>query len=434
MRLPLVECLQSVLQGALPQRQLLYAMSKTCTSTAWHFQTRSGSSLEDSYQMLSARLLVLCSVAACFAAGERGVGLDTFDLFMQYVGQSPNNETFARESMQQACKDRNITILRVAGTGFWPDDVKSWLDDPDTWWTQFAKMVTDAETFGCRMIVNLFWNTFALPDIAGEPLRQALTNASSATRALHQRYIREAIQAAGSSKAIMAWELTNELNNLQDLDLGARQPSLAPSRGTPTQRSRLDNISTENVAAWGQAMVTLIDTLDPIGRPVSSGHSIARKEAIHLMLSYPTGKEDFTPDTQQQFEQALRIAHAPFPLMSMHMYAGGGDNIRFNSTPVDPYYTGLLSIVKGVASSMTPARQVLFGEFGDPLPGERPWTHSVLSALGAGPEQVDLALVWCFRFHQRAATIPANFSLELGRDTATLNAIAAANARIVAGG
>jgi hypothetical protein len=367
------------------------------------------------------------------AVAQRGVGLDAFDLFQQYVGQSPNNETFARESMKHACINRNVTILRVAATGFWPNDVQSWLQDPKTWWTQFSSMIADAEAFGCRLILDLFWNTFALPDLAGEPLRQALTNSSSATRALHLRYIQGAIQAAGSSRAVLAWELTNELNLLQDLDLSDQQPSISPPHGTPARRTRLDNVSTAEVAAWGQDLVSYICKLDPIGRPVSSGHALARTQAWHLMKSYSSGKEDFTPDSQSQFEQAMRIAHAPFQLMSLHLYTQGGANVRFNTTPVGPYDTSLLGIVKSVANTMTPARQVLFGEFGDPLPGARPWTHSVLGALGTGAEQVDLALVWCYRFHQRAPGLPANFSLELGRDNATLDAIAAANARIVHG-
>jgi len=378
------------------------------------------------------KLLFFVAIASAWGARAtnlRGVGLNTFDLMFHYVGQSPNGPDFARTTMRDACTDRNITLLRVAATGFWPDDLKAWRSDPDAWFAAMATMLADAEQAGCRLILNLFWNAFGIPDLAGEPLHQALTDPTSRSRSWHAEYIARAAAVAGNSTAVAAWELTNELNLIQDLDLSKHQPGLAPSRGTPPRRTRADNVSARDVAGWGVAMTSLLAQHDPLGRPVSSGHAVMRPSAWHLSRSFASGSENWTPDDEAQFVEAFQAAQAPFRLASAHLYGGPGrGNVRFNSTPVGPFWTGLVPVMRRAAGAMEPPAQLLLGEFGDPLPGARPWTQAMLDELTPGGG-ADLGLVWCFRFHQVSATLPANFSLEPGRDDRTLDAVQAANGR-----
>lgn len=333
-----------------------------------------------------------------------------------------------------------------------------WQTNSSMWWDAVQTAVSDAEAENCSLMLTLFWNTFAFPDIANEPL-PSIANETSSTWTLMSRYIKEMVKAVGESKAIVAWEVTNELNLLMDLDMEGRKTGIAPSRGTPTERTRADNISTAVGVQFGKNVVSLLAQLDPHHRPVSAGYSMPRASAFHLMQSYPTGKQDFTLDTQDQFEEVLRIIHEPFEIASAHLYArpGPNGNVRFNTTPVGPYDTTFLGIFNKAIRGM--GKQPLLGEFGDPLPGRRPWANAVLSSLGpVGDEQptggpsagfagvrdaammreppnrcgITTALVWCWEFYQHSATVPANYSLVFNRsgDEATLQMMFVTNLRL----
>jgi len=255
-----------------------------------------------------------------------GVGVDAIDLLFHYLPsaqgpvESPRNRSFAQQSMQSACAVNGFTTVRAAGGGFWPDDMAVWRSSPDRWWTAVSEAIHDAEQANCKLILTVFWNTFCFPDQVGEPLPM-IANTSSKTWGLMKDYVSGLVSTVGTSPAVIAWEITNELNLLMDLNMQGRKASIAPSRGTPTQRTQADNISTTVGVEFGRNVAELLKSLDPLQRPVSGGYSMPRSSAFHLMNSFPSGKEDFRTDSESEFREMLGIIHAPFGLASAHLYA-----------------------------------------------------------------------------------------------------------------
>ena len=84
--------------------------------------------------------------------------------------------------------------------------------------------------------------------------------------------------------------------------------------------------------------------------------------------------------------------------------------------------------VRAMRAGGARAASLYFGEFGDPLPGNRTWTRAVLAALPAVADVTPLATVWVWEFFQFSATEAANFSLLPGRDAAIIATMNAFNA------
>ena len=120
--------------------------------------------------------------------------------------------------------------------------------------------------------------------------------------------------------------------------------------------------------------------------------------------------------------------------------------MRFNATPVGPYNTDFLGVFAETIHNL--GKVPLLAEFGDPLPGDRPWTSAVLQALGnasASSPAADLkprsgsvkytgitsALVWCWEFYQSSPTVAANFSIVPGRDNSIIALMRETNVRLM---
>ena len=156
---------------------------------------------------------------------------------------------------------------------------------------------------GCSVILSIFWNLWMFADLHGEPLRAMLTNASSSSHQASLSFARTLAQRYSSSPALFAWEIGNEHNLLTDLDCSGQTWGCAPSQGTPAARTAADSSSSQDYLAFQSSIVAVIRQPDAPVRPISSGHSLPRPSAFHLMRSFP--RADWTPDSVDQVHRWL---------------------------------------------------------------------------------------------------------------------------------
>jgi len=362
-----------------------------------------------------------------------GVGTNTVDLLWNQLSLSPRGPQQVKESLSDSCQQRNLTLTRFAATPYWPTQVTStYSRSRQDYWANMSKVVTAAAAAGCRMIPSLFWNWFAFPDVAGEPLGDAMRNTSSRTRAMWAEYIRDFTTMFANEPTIVAWELGNELNLIADLDLSEQQPAIAPSMGTPTQRTRADNFSTADMMSFQSWLVDTIRQYDTMQRPISTGHAVPRPQAQHLRSSYFSPQRDWTPDTEDEYEDNLRDVTQCCEIMSLHYYPGAGAGWGWGNI-TDPNSTLPLRVAFTVAADL--GKTFYVGEFGDADPGPRPFSHSVLKTLNSlytyeeGGAAV-MATIWVWEFYQFSPTVAASFSILPGRDDEMIAALEAANRNI----
>ena len=373
--------------------------------------------------LLLAVVLLLSSVD-----GKQQVSVVAVDVMWNYLGLSPLGKAEGKRQLESACS-RGFNKIRMAMMPFWPDQMKShYLQNKSWYWSQVDEMVADAKQHNCQIIPSLFWNWFSLADATYTPLGDGMRNLSSPLALASIEYIEEiASRYSNDSNVIAYWELGNELNLIADLNLTQQQPQVHPSLGTPTKRTQRDNFSTDDMIAWETFLVNTImeyDTVRPF-RGVSTGHSVPRDDAEHLRRSYHDPRRDWTKDTVAEFKKNLKDTCKCCTHCSVHVYGGPG-MIRWSNTNAS--YPVVMHPAAEVAYEG--GKLLYLGEFGDPLPGPRPFSHTMLDLIPTLPHAsttLPLATIWVWEFYQDSKTQPANFSLIPGRDDAMIHRMEAFN-------
>jgi len=205
--------------------------------------------------------------------------------------------------------------------------------------------------------------------------------------------------------------------------------------GSPKARSRADNISTDDASALLSAWAARIRAADPLKRPISSGHALARPAAEHLRASYLQPARDWTPDSFAEFSANMAAVTACCEWASVHLYPGA-DNARFGKTgPNDPTVVWFAQAAAAAAN-----KPLLLGEFGElPAPGQRPsaprpFVDGMLRAL-AQPQPPGLAgataaaLAWTWEFGDQNGTANSGWALWPGVTQGAIDSLAAYNSR-----
>lgn len=370
------------------------------------------------------------------------------DLFWSYLGQGPGTPASAR-AMMDAARAQGFTHARFAATPYWPIDMtgsKGWKNFPGVYWAAFDQLVADARARGLRLVPSMFWNLYMFPDAFGEPIGKLFTPAS-VTRVKAEQYVTEFVTRYANEPAIAAWELGNEYNLLADLDVSSCNVcgtntnacgALAPSLGTPCQRSAADNLfscntcrsvtsTQQDLGQFTSAIAQKVKSLDPLQRPFSSGNGYPRAAAWHLGKS-PCPACDWTLDSPTEYSSALTQLHgAGVDWVSVHHYPGA-ENKRFGDDDPDG-----IALLQRTQALVTGAGKLLYvGEYGEPNGGSttcgaytevcggnasKPTTRRVLNALVK--ENVGASALWAFEFHQFCAAVPTCYTIEAGDDVVT---------------
>ena len=204
-----------------------------------------------------------------------------------------------------------------------------------------------------------------------------------------------------------------------DLNMLAQQPSIAPTLGTPTNRTSADNFTTTDMMSF-QADVARWIRSEDFGAVVSTGHSMARRNAWHLRQSYYERERDWDDDTREEYLQTVRDQSKCCNLISMHVYPKGG-SWRWNNVSVS-----VVDVVRFTSRMIMSTNQSVYvGEFGVSLPDRRNeqsidynFTQEIVVTVRE-EEQIALATYWVWEFPGQSST----WSIGPGLDEATIRVL-----------
>ena len=270
----------------------------------------------------------------------RGVGVNYTDAFLRTL-RHPEDETYRDDFRKLATN--HIPFARIAACGFGPSDYKLYQQDKEKYFKLLDGVVQAAEEANVGLIADLFWVSYTVPDLVGEP-RNQWGNSQSKTRQFMRTYTREVVSRYVNSPAIWGWEFGNEYNNSVDLpDAWRNLPPVNPRPGTTRSRGPDDTLTTE---IFTSALSDFAKTVREIDghRILLTGNSIPRFSAYHMQTERRPG-----PDSREQFAtMLLRQNPGPFNPVCIHT-APVSALPHFAKRPVS--YNELIQTCAGAARS-----------------------------------------------------------------------------------
>ena len=108
----------------------------------------------------------------------RGVGVNYTDAFLRPL-RNPRDESYRDDFRKLAAN--HIPFARIMACGFSENDYRLYLQDKESYFKLLDGVVHAAEESNVGLIANLFWKSYVVPDLVGEP-RGQWGNAQSKTR------------------------------------------------------------------------------------------------------------------------------------------------------------------------------------------------------------------------------------------------------------
>ena len=353
-----------------------------------------------------------------------GIGLNKFDLAMQYTGKASGGDgsdnyrkvttAMAKKAIADA-QDAQVKYMRIAITGFAPSaynrpsDLSLWLSEPQAYWSHMDNMMNDLDKANIQGIFTFFWNIHQFPAMTNETAHDLLTNPNSQSYRLAQRYMTQFIERYKGRKTILFYEISNELNNLADLDNIARCKAEGANELCPPKT----NFTTDEMIEFTRKIYQTIHHLDPT-HLISSGFSVPRPAAEHMRATpeWLTGKTDFKNDSAAQFKKNLEDVNAHADIISVHLY-NNVNNVRFSRQNV----IDLLTLIKQNADAI--GKPLFIGEFGDTSFNANSDSYTVQMMNRIIALKIPYSAIWVWELYQKNtyqahATKNDAFSLESG--------------------
>jgi hypothetical protein len=338
----------------------------------------------------------------------RGVGVNYTDAFLRPL-RHPEDETYRDDFRKLATN--HIPFARIAACGFGPSDYKLYQQDKEKHFKLLDGVVHAAEESNVGLIATLFWASYAVPDLVGEP-RNQWGNSQSKTRQFMRTYIREVVSRYVNSPAIWGWEFGNEYNLSVDFpDAWRNLPPTNPRLGRTTSRGPDDALTTEMFTSALSEFARTVREIDS-HRVLLTGNTIPRFSAYHMQTEKRNG-----PDSAGQFAtMLLRQNPGVFNPLCVHA-APVSVSHSFDRRPAS--YNELIRICAGAARSAS--KSLYIEEFITCRPktecsvaARRENVSEVLAAIQAN--NVPLASVWVY---ERKMVHDPN-SLSFDDDTASV--------------
>ncbi len=295
-----------------------------------------------------------------------GVGLNKSELFAEFAGLPPYTyqASSARAAAVKSLQDAHrlgFNYMRIRASGFCTDDFAMWQNTSTraNWWSLFDQMVAEAQANGIRLVVDIGWNKYSFPNLAGEPL-SALFDFSTPSKSntLLKQFTYEIVTRYRSNPTILFWEIGNEYNLGADKDLNAvanDDPCNANIAGNK-------NYTTAQLAAFKDDLAKYVKALDS-NHLISSGDSRPRPSAYSLSRcpAWQSGCAQYpSHDTYEQQVQWLQVANPrSVDILSVHLY---------------PDAKNPWTITDYQSMAVTLNRTLYVGEFGDEDPNGN-WVH-----------------------------------------------------------
>ncbi|MCU0918163.1 MAG: ADP-ribosylglycohydrolase family protein, partial [Planctomycetes bacterium] len=307
----------------------------------------------------------------------RAIGVNYFDAFARTL-HDPNDTSY--DAGLRVLAEHGIPFARFLCGGFWPTDMKLYLENKARYFELLNGVVRAAEKHGVGLIPSLFWYLATVPDLVGEPCDQ-WGNPASKTHAFMRTYTREVVTRYLGSPAIWGWEFGNEYNLAADLPNAKEHlPLIVPKRGTPSARSDRDILTHEMIRTALREFAREVRRHDR-QRIIVTGNSIPRPSAWHQMHEGTWAK-----DSPEQFAQML-AGDNPDPLdtLSIHVYEEAADRLG-----------------QALEVARKAGKPLFVGEFG--VSGEGPEATQQFESLLRRVEasEAPLAALWVYDYRPQA--------------------------------
>lgn len=225
----------------------------------------------------------------------RGVGVNYPDAFLRPV-RDPEDESYRDDFRKLAAN--HIPFARILACGFSASDYQLYLQDKEKYFKLLDGVVRAAEESNVGLIADLFWVSYTVPDLVGEP-RDQWGNAQSKTRQFMRTYTREVVSRYVNSPAIWGWEFGNEYSHSVDLpDSWRNLPPVNPRLGKTRSRGPDDTLTTEIFTTALSDFARTVREIDE-HRILLTGNAIPRFSAYHMQ----TGSRG--PDSMKQWTTML---------------------------------------------------------------------------------------------------------------------------------
>ncbi len=320
----------------------------------------------------------------------RGIGMSYFDLFRRLIDPAPLSAT--RRSPREGLAilvEKEIPFVRFAACGFFPVELRRYVDDPEGYFALLDGVVAEAEKQGIGLIPSLFWAFFAVPDLVSEPM-QSWGDPQSRTRDYMRRYTKDMVTRYRDSSAIWAWEFGNEYLLESDLpNLISAEQWKTPHLGTAKVRGEDDRLRSSDVLSAYREFAELVRSLDP-ARPILTGDTVPRAAAGHLRRGL-----GFKPDSLKEAQDVLAESNPDLvDTISIHLYADAArkpDYFR-PRTPARETFEAAMAV------STKTGKPLWLGEFGaDPRKPARARLKEVEEFVRLIEDlRIPLAALWVF--------------------------------------
>ena len=318
----------------------------------------------------------------------RGVGVNYTDAFLRAL-KNPADESYRDDFRKLAAN--HIPFARIMACGFSTNNYQLYLQDKENYFKLLDGVVHAAEESNVGLIADLFWKSYVVPDLVGEP-RGQWGNAQSKTRQFMRTYIREVVSRYVNSPAIWGWEFGNEYNlSLDFSDFWRLLPPVDPRLGTTRSRGPGDSFTTETFTSALSDFARTVRAIDG-HRILLTGNSLTRFSAYHML----TERKSW-PDSAEQFAtMLLRQNPGPFNPVCIH---AGPSLVPYTIAKRPVSYNELIQTCAGAARSAS--KSLYIEEFVTCPPKtdcsvatRRENVSGVLAAIKAN--NVPLASVWVY--------------------------------------
>lgn len=339
----------------------------------------------------------------------RGVGVNYFDAFLRTL-RHPGDDSY-RDGLRKLGAN-GIPFARFAACGYYASDYRLYLQNKEKYFQQLDGVVKAAEESHVGLIANLFWVSYGVPDLVGEP-RDQWGNPDSKTRQFMRSYTREVVARYANSPAIWGWEFGNEYNLALDFPDGLRHlPPINTRSGTPARRGPHDVLNSDIFTSALSDFAKTVRALDD-HRILLTGNGAPRPSAYHMMAERRYGL-----DKEEQFATML-LRHNPGQFNPVCIHAGPAAIGKYFADRKVSYNELIQTCARAARSA---SKSLYIEEFitcrpkvGDcSVAARRKVVDEVLAALEAN--HVSLASVWCY---DRKLVHDAN-SLSFNDDTASI--------------
>jgi len=238
-----------------------------------------------------------------------GVGVNYTDAFWRPL-RHPGDESYRDDFRKLAAN--HIPFARMAACGYGASDYQLYFQDKEKYFKLLDGVVQAAEEANVGLIANLFFVSYTVPDLVGEP-RDQWGNAQSKTRQFMRTYAREVVSRYVNSPAIWGWEFGSEYNLSVDMPNAWRNlPPVNPRLGRTRSRSPDDTLTTEIYTSALADFAKIVHEIDD-HRILLTGNALPRFSAYHMQ----TGSSG--PDSLEQWAtMLLRQSPGPFNPICIH--------------------------------------------------------------------------------------------------------------------